>query len=96
MGRPCLILKADRDKSLLRRHPWIFSGAVECIDGAPASGDTVAVRDAAGKFLAWAAYNAAFADHRTRVVVERNGCHRQGILPQPHRRCTGSAPHARP
>jgi 23S rRNA (cytosine1962-C5)-methyltransferase len=58
MGRPCLILKADRDKSLLRRHPWIFSGAVECIDGAPASGDTVAVRDAAGKFLAWAAYSA--------------------------------------
>lgn len=58
MGRPCLILKADRDKSLLRRHPWIFSGAVECLDGTPAGGDTVAVRDAAGKFLAWAAYNA--------------------------------------
>ena len=57
MGRPCLILKAERDKSLLRRHPWIFSGAVECIDGKPASGDTVAVRDASGTFLAWAAYN---------------------------------------
>lgn len=58
MGRPCLILKAEREKSLLRRHPWIFSGAVECIDGTPASGDTVAVRDASGQFLAWAAYNA--------------------------------------
>jgi 23S rRNA (cytosine1962-C5)-methyltransferase len=57
MGRPCIILKAERDKSLLRRHPWIFSGAVECLDGKPASGDTVAVRDAAGGFLAWAAYN---------------------------------------
>ena len=57
MGRPCLILKADREKSLLRRHPWIFSGAIECIDGTPASGDTVAVRDASGQFLAWAAYN---------------------------------------
>jgi 23S rRNA (cytosine1962-C5)-methyltransferase len=57
MGRPCIILKAERDKSLLRRHPWIFSGAVECLDGKPASGDTVAVRDAAGSFLAWAAYN---------------------------------------
>jgi 23S rRNA (cytosine1962-C5)-methyltransferase len=57
MGRPCIILRADRDKSLLRRHPWIFSGAVECIDGKPASGDTVAVRDASGSFLAWAAYN---------------------------------------
>jgi 23S rRNA (cytosine1962-C5)-methyltransferase len=57
MGRPCIVLRADRDKSLLRRHPWIFSGAVECIDGKPASGDTVAVRDTSGSFLAWAAYN---------------------------------------
>jgi 23S rRNA (cytosine1962-C5)-methyltransferase len=57
-AEPRLVLKADRDKSLLRRHPWIFSGAVEYIDGAPASGATVAVRDAAGNFLAWAAYNA--------------------------------------
>jgi len=54
---PAIILKVDREKSLQRRHPWIFSGAVECIDGAPAGGDTVAVRDAAGSFLAWAAYN---------------------------------------
>ncbi len=57
-AKPAIILKAEREKSLQRRHPWIFSGAVECIDGAPASGDTVAVRDAAGNFLAWAAYNA--------------------------------------
>ncbi len=56
-AKPGIILKAERDKSLQRRHPWIFSGAVECIDGAPASGDTVAVRDIAGNFLAWAAYN---------------------------------------
>ncbi|MBI4807575.1 MAG: class I SAM-dependent rRNA methyltransferase [Nitrosomonadales bacterium] len=56
-AKPCIILKAGREKSLLRRHPWIFSGAVECIDGAPASGDTVPVRDSAGNFLAWAAYN---------------------------------------
>jgi 23S rRNA (cytosine1962-C5)-methyltransferase len=55
---PCITLKAGREKSLQRRHPWIFSGAVECIDGAPKSGDTLPVRDADGKFLAWAAYNA--------------------------------------
>lgn len=54
---PAITLKTDREKSLLRRHPWIFSGAIECIDGMPASGDTVPVRDAAGGFLAWAAYN---------------------------------------
>lgn len=57
-AKPAIILKAGREKSLQRRHPWIFSGAVECIDGAPASGDTVPVRDAAGGFLAWAAYSA--------------------------------------
>jgi len=57
-NKPGIILKAGREKSLQRRHPWIFSGAVECVDGAPVSGDTVSVRDAAGNFLAWAAYNA--------------------------------------
>ncbi|GAB1235222.1 class I SAM-dependent rRNA methyltransferase [Ferrigenium sp. UT5] len=56
-AQPALFLKAGREKSLLRRHPWVFSGAVECLDGAPAPGDTVAVRDAEGSFLAWAAYN---------------------------------------
>jgi 23S rRNA (cytosine1962-C5)-methyltransferase len=54
---PCIILKTGREKSLLRRHPWIFSGAVERVDGAPLSGDTLPVRDDAGNFLAWAAYN---------------------------------------
>ncbi len=54
---PGILLKTGREKSLLRRHPWIFSGAIERVDGAPASGDTLPVRDAAGNFLAWAAYN---------------------------------------
>jgi 23S rRNA (cytosine1962-C5)-methyltransferase len=42
----------------LRRHPWIFSGAIVRVDGAPANGDTLPVRSADGEFLAWAAYNA--------------------------------------
>jgi len=45
-AQPGIILKAGREKSLLRRHPWVFSGAVERVDGAPLSGDTLAVRDA--------------------------------------------------
>jgi 23S rRNA (cytosine1962-C5)-methyltransferase len=57
--QPAILLNAGREKSLLRRHPWVFSGAVERIDGAPASGDTLPVRDSDGKFLAWAAYNSA-------------------------------------
>jgi 23S rRNA (cytosine1962-C5)-methyltransferase len=58
-AQPAIILKAGREKSLLRRHPWVFSGAVERADGAPLGGDTLPVRDATGNFLAWAAYNAA-------------------------------------
>ncbi|MGA7748799.1 MAG: class I SAM-dependent methyltransferase [Gallionella sp.] len=56
-GPAAIILKAGREKSLLRRHPWIFSGAIERVDGAPVRGDTLPVRDEAGNFLAWAAYN---------------------------------------
>ncbi|MGH8750323.1 MAG: class I SAM-dependent rRNA methyltransferase [Burkholderiales bacterium] len=52
-----LILKHGREKSLLRRHPWVFSGAVEKIQGAPQSGDTIEIVSAKGEFLAHAAYS---------------------------------------
>jgi 23S rRNA (cytosine1962-C5)-methyltransferase len=51
-----LHLKSGRDKSLKRRHPWIFSGAVERVDGSPASGETVLVK-AAGQPVAVAAWS---------------------------------------
>jgi 23S rRNA (cytosine1962-C5)-methyltransferase len=54
---PKIILKNGREKSLLRRHPWVFSGAIERVDGAPASGDTVDIVDSAGKFVARAAFS---------------------------------------
>lgn len=50
-------LKAGREKSLLRRHPWVFAGAVDSLDGAPEDGGTVRVVSQAGDFLAWAAYS---------------------------------------
>jgi len=52
-----LTLKAGRDKSVKRRHPWIFSGAIERVTGDPQSGDTVEVRSADGKPLALAAFS---------------------------------------
>ncbi len=57
-GRPnaSLILKRGKERSLLRRHPWVFEGAVARVEGSPAGGALVAVRDASGAFLAWAAY----------------------------------------
>jgi 23S rRNA (cytosine1962-C5)-methyltransferase len=57
-GCASIVLKEGREKSILRRHPWVFSGAVERIEGEPVNGDTVAVVDAAGGFLAWAGYSA--------------------------------------
>ncbi|HQR55140.1 MAG TPA: 23S rRNA (cytosine(1962)-C(5))-methyltransferase RlmI, partial [Burkholderiaceae bacterium] len=50
-------LKPGKEKSLLRRHPWIYASAVGRIEGSPGAGDTVEVRGADGRFLAWAAYS---------------------------------------
>jgi 23S rRNA (cytosine1962-C5)-methyltransferase len=50
-----IVLKKGREKSLNRRHPWIFSGAVEKASGK--AGDTLEVRDSAGKVIALAAYS---------------------------------------
>jgi 23S rRNA (cytosine1962-C5)-methyltransferase len=52
-----LLLKKGREKSLKRRHPWIFSGAVEKVNGKPALGDTVELLDGTKKLLARAAYS---------------------------------------
>jgi 23S rRNA (cytosine1962-C5)-methyltransferase len=52
-----ITLKPGREKSLLRRHPWIFSGAVQHVDDEPASGGTVDLLSSNGDFLARAAYS---------------------------------------
>jgi 23S rRNA (cytosine1962-C5)-methyltransferase len=45
-------LKKGRDKPVRNRHPWIFAGSIDRIEGAPQDGDIVTVRDARGRFLA--------------------------------------------
>lgn len=52
-----LILKPGREKSLKRRHPWVFSGAVARVRGKPAPGETVEIHSASGETLAVAAYS---------------------------------------
>ena len=54
---PTLVLKPGREKSLLRRHPWIFSGAIGRVEGNPDSGGTVDLLSSKGDFLARAAYS---------------------------------------
>jgi 23S rRNA (cytosine1962-C5)-methyltransferase len=56
-SEPTLTLKPAREKSVVQRHPWIFSGAVAAVSGQPANGETVTVRAADGAFLARAAYS---------------------------------------
>jgi len=52
-----LILKKGREKPLKHKHPWIFSGAVERVEGDPAPGETVEIRSFGGEFLAQGAYS---------------------------------------
>ncbi len=52
-----ITLKPSKDKSLLRRHPWVYATAIDRVDGKPAAGATVLVRAHDGRFLARAAYS---------------------------------------
>lgn len=61
-----LVLKPGREKSLLRRHPWIFSGAIQHVDGNSASGETINLLSFKGDFLARAAYS-PYSQIRARV-----------------------------
>ena len=48
-------LKAGKERSLLRRHPWLFESAIA--QGTADAGETVRVESADGQFLAWAAFS---------------------------------------
>jgi len=52
-----LILNTGREKSLLRRHPWIFEGAVETVIGKAKMGDTVDIYSQDNIWLARGAYS---------------------------------------
>ena len=47
-------LKDGRERSLLRRHPWVFEGAID--SGSADSGETVRIESHAGQFLGWGAF----------------------------------------
>ena len=51
MHYPVVCIKKSRSSSLLRRHPWVFSGAIHHIDGSPENGDFVLVTGPDGAFL---------------------------------------------
>lgn len=51
-----IILKAGKEKSLQRRHPWVFSGAIAQIQGQPEEGDIVKVYSHEKEYLATGHY----------------------------------------
>ena len=51
-----VFLKPKKEESLLRFHPWVFSGAIQRIEGKPEEGDLVEVYGANQQFLAVATY----------------------------------------
>jgi 23S rRNA (cytosine1962-C5)-methyltransferase len=65
-GYPRVWLKAGREKSLRRRHPWVFSGAIDRVEGEPAAGATVDLVASSGELLGRGAYSPA-SQIRTRV-----------------------------
>lgn len=54
---PSVYLVKGREKSLRRRHPWIFSRGIQRVEGKPSLGQTVDVYDHQGQWLARGAFS---------------------------------------
>jgi len=69
-------LKPSRGKSIRNRHPWIYSGAIQRIDGSPETGDMVNVRSADGELLAQ-----GYLNRRSQIAVRLLSWDSQPITP---------------
>lgn len=71
-----ILLKQGKDQSLLRFHPWVFSGAIKKIEGTPAEGELVEVTSNEGNFLGIGHYQVGSISVRmvtfTRETVDYN------------------------
>ena len=70
-----VVLKAGRERSVLKGHPWIFSGALEDVDAAsaPSAGETVEVVSARGEKLGCGWYSPASQIRVRMVAFARDG-----------------------
>lgn len=59
-----VILKRNRARPVMQRHPWLFSGAVARVEGEAADGDVVEVRDAGHNWLA-----RGYLNQQSQIVV---------------------------
>lgn len=61
MTELAVVIREERQKAVLRRHPWVFSGAIKTVSGDPADGDLVTVRGERGELLARGYWNSQSA-----------------------------------
>jgi 23S rRNA (cytosine1962-C5)-methyltransferase len=54
---PSIKLKKGRDKSFNRKHPWIFSGAIDSVKDIKVNGETVDIISGDGKLLGYGSYS---------------------------------------
>ncbi|MEN6373718.1 MAG: class I SAM-dependent rRNA methyltransferase [Smithella sp.] len=54
---PAIRLKRGRDAALLHGHPWVFSGAIDAVEGKPAAGDIVLAKNSAGRPVSLGFFN---------------------------------------
>lgn len=54
-----VILKKSADSFIKRKHPWIFSGAIDKVDGNPSNGETVKIFTSEKKLIGFGSYSPA-------------------------------------
>jgi 23S rRNA (cytosine1962-C5)-methyltransferase len=59
-----VVLRPGREKPVLNHHPWVFSGAIDHIEGDPSPGDIVEVVNQSGQFLA-----RGYINQRSQIVL---------------------------
>jgi len=52
-----VVLKKGKEKAVLHRHPWVFSGAIDKVKGKPANGAVIRLLNSQDAFLAYGFYN---------------------------------------
>ena len=72
MSSPVITLRPGRERSLSRRHPWIFSGAIARVGDDPQPGDTVLIESSSKEPLGLAAYS-PHSQIRARMWTFANG-----------------------
>jgi 23S rRNA (cytosine1962-C5)-methyltransferase len=76
-----VILKPGRERSVRRRHPWVLSGAVAAVDGAPEPGAAVRVRSSAGETLGYGHYAPA-SSLRVRMLTHGKEDPGEALVPE--------------